>query len=122
MTKNVIAGDVVNVKIENGNPKKYSVVSNVNGEIKLEHVKDDGTKETITTNATKNNEIEISNVKITAVGKPINVTAETTDASGGIKAEAKNHNTLEKLHDDMKITFDADKHNNVVDGILDNAE
>ena len=122
---NVIAGDEVTVKIDNGTShelKKYSVVSNVNGEIKLEHVKDDGTKETITTNATKNNEIEISNVKITAVGKPINVTAETTDASGGIKAEAQNHNTLEKLHDDMKITFDADKHNNVVDGILDNAE
>ena len=122
---NVIAGDEVTVKIDNGTShelKKYSVVSNVNGEIKLEHVKDDGTKETITTNATKNNEIEISNVKITAVGKPINVTAETTDASGGIKAEAKNHNTLEKLHDDTKITFDADKHNNVVDGILDNAE
>ena len=119
---NVIAGDEVTVKIDNGTShelKKYSVVSNVNGEIKLEHVKDDGTKETITTNATKNNEIEISNVKITAVGKPINVTAETTDASGGKKAEATNHNTLEKLHDDMKITFDKDIDN---DGILGSTE
>ncbi|WP_103610673.1 retention module-containing protein [Campylobacter concisus] len=118
---NVIAGDIVTVKIDNDTShvlKKYSVVSNVNGEIKLEHVKDDGTKETITTNATKNNEIEISNVKITAAGKPINVTAETTDASGGKKAEAQNHNTLEKLHDDMKITFDKDDG----DGILGNAE
>ena len=121
---NVIAGDEVTVKIDNGTShelKKYSVVSNVKGEIKLEHVKDDGTKETITTNATKNNEIEISNVKITAAGEPINVTAETTDASGGKKAEATNKNTLEKLHDDMKITFDADKHHGV-DGILDNTE
>ena len=118
---NVIAGDIVTVKIDNDTShvlKKYSVVSNVNGEIKLEHVKDDGTKATITTNATKNNEIEISNVKITAAGKPINVTAETTDASGGKKAEAQNHNTLEKLHDDMKITFDKDDG----DGILGNAE
>ena len=121
---NVIAGDIVTVKIDNDTShvlKKYSVVSNVNGEIKLEHVKDDGTKETITTDATKNNEIEISNVKITAAGEPINVTAETTDASGGKKAEATNKNTLEKLHDDMKITFDADKHHGV-DGILDNTE
>ncbi|WP_141090821.1 hypothetical protein, partial [Campylobacter concisus] len=63
------------------------------------------------------NEIEIPNVKIIA-GEPINVSAETTDASGGKKAEAQNHNTLEKLHDDMKITFDADDG----DGILGNAE
>ena len=119
---NVIAGDEVTVKIDNGTShelKKYSVVSNVNGEIKLEHVKDDGTKETITTNATKNNEIEISNVKITAAGEPINVTAETTDASGGKKAEAKNNNTLEKLHDDMKITFGEDSNK---DGILSSTE
>ncbi|ERJ21930.1 hypothetical protein UNSW3_1420 [Campylobacter concisus UNSW3] len=119
---NVIAGDEVTVKIDNGTShelKKYSVVSNVNGEIKLEHVKDDGTKETITTDATKNNEIEISNVKITAAGEPINVTAETTDASGGKKAEATNKNTLEKLHDDMKITFDKDIDN---DGILGSTE
>ena len=119
---NVIAGDIVTVKIDNDTShvlKKYSVVSNVNGEIKLEHVKDDGTKETITTNATKNNEIEISNVKITAAGKPINVTAETTDASGGKKAEAQNHNTLEKLHDDMKITFGEDSNK---DGILSSTE
>ncbi len=119
---NVIAGDEVTVKIDNGTShelKKYSVVSNVNGEIKLEHVKDDGTKETITTDATKNNEIEISNVKITAAGEPINVTAETTDASGGKKAEAENNNTLEKLHDDMKITFGEDSNK---DGILSSTE
>ncbi len=39
---NVIAGDVVTVKIDNGTSpetKKYNVISNVNGEIKLEHVK-----------------------------------------------------------------------------------
>ena len=119
---NVIAGDIVTVKIDNDTShelKKYSVVSNVNGEIKLEHVKDDGTKETITTNATKNNEIEISNVKITAAGKTINVTAETTDASGGKKAEAQNHNTLEELHNDMKITFGEDSNK---DGILSSTE
>lgn len=122
---NVIAGDVVNVTINNGTStetKKYSVISNVNGEIKLglEHVKDDGTKETIdiTTNATKNNEIEIPGVKIIA-GKTINVTTETTDASGGKKAEAQNHNTLEKLHEDMEITFEKDTNN---DGILGSAE
>ena len=117
---NVIAGDIVTVKIDNDTShelKEYSVVSNVNGEIKLEHVKDDGTKETITTNAKKNNEIEISGVKIIA-GKTIDVTAETTDASGGKKAEATNKNTLEKLHDDMKITFDEDDG----DGILSNTE
>lgn len=115
---NVIAGDVVTVKIDNGTPKKYSVISNLNGEIKLEHVKGDGTKETITTNSTKNNEIEIPGVEIIA-GKTINVTTETTDASGGKKAEAQNHNTLETLNNDMKITFDEDSDN---DGILYNAE
>ncbi|WP_148799628.1 retention module-containing protein [Campylobacter concisus] len=115
---NVIAGDVVTIKIDNGTPKKYSVISNLNGEIKLEHVKGDGTKETITTNSTKNNEIEIPGVEIIA-GKTINVTTETTDASGGKKAEAQNHNTLETLNNDMKITFDEDSDN---DGILYNAE
>ena len=117
---NVIAGDVVNVTINNGTStetKTYKVTGrDTNGNILIE----DENHNPVSIN--NKNEIEISNVKITAVGKPINVTAETTDASGGIKAEAKNHNTLEKLHDDMKITFDADKHNNVVDGILDNAE
>ena len=119
---NVIAGDVVNVTINNGTStetKTYKVTGRDHGKITLE---DTSTRPHTSITASDKNEIEISNVKITAVGKPINVTAETTDASGGIKAEAKNHNTLEKLHDDMKITFDADKHNNVVDGILDNAE
>ncbi|WP_148821171.1 hypothetical protein [Campylobacter concisus] len=118
---NVIAGDVVTVKIDNGTSsetKKYNVISNVNGEIKLEHEKEDGTKETITTNATKNNEIEIPGVEIIA-GKTINVTTETTDASGGKKAEAENHNILETLNDDMRITFEKDTDN---DGILGSAE
>lgn len=118
---NVIAGDVVTVKIDNGTSpetKKYNVISNVNGEIKLEHVKEDGTKETITTNATKNNEIEIPGVNIIA-GDTIKVETKTTDANGNGKAEAENHNILETLNDDMKITFDEDSDN---DGILYNAE
>ena len=113
---NVIAGDVVNVTINNGSStetKNYKVTGRDNhGKITLE---DTSTHTSIT--ASDKNEIEIPNVKIIA-GEPINVTAETTDASGGKKAEAQNHNTLEKLHDDMKITFDADDG----DGILGNAE
>ena len=113
---NVIAGDVVNVTINNGSStetKNYKVTGRDNhGKITLE---DTSTHTSIT--ASDKNEIEIPNVK-TIAGEPINVTAETTDASGGKKAEAQNHNTLEKLHDDMKITFDADDG----DGILGNAE
>ena len=113
---NVIAGDVVNVTINNGSStetKNYKVTGRDNhGKITLE---DTSTHTSIT--ASDKNEIEIPNVKIIA-GEPINVSAETTDASGGKKAEAQNHNTLEKLHDDMKITFDADDG----DGILGNAE
>ena len=113
---NVIAGDVVNVTINNGSStetKNYKVTGRDNhGNITLE---DTSTHTSIT--ASDKNEIEIPNVKIIA-GEPINVSAETTDASGGKKAEAQNHNTLEKLHDDMKITFDADDG----DGILGNAE
>lgn len=113
---NVIAGDVVNVTINNGTStetKTYKVTGRDNhGKITLE---DTSTHTSIT--ASDKNEIEIPNVK-TIAGEPINVTAETTDASGGKKAEAQNHNTLEKLHDDMKITFDADDG----DGILGNAE
>ena len=113
---NVIAGDVVNVTINNGTStetKTYKVTGKDNqGKITLE---DTSTHTSIT--VSDKNEIEIPNVKIIA-GEPINVTAETTDASGGKKAEAQNHNTLEKLHDDMKITFDADDG----DGILGNAE
>lgn len=115
---NVMAGDVVTVKIDNGTSsetKKYNVISNVNGEIKLEHVK---TKETITTNATKNNEIEIPGVDIVA-GKTITVKTKTTDANGNGKAEAENHNILETLNDDMRITFEKDTDN---DGILGSAE
>ena len=118
---NVIAGDVVTVKIDNGTSpetKKYNVISNVNGEIKLEHVKEDDTKETITTNATKNNEIEIPGVDIVA-GKTITVKTKTTDANGNGKAEAENHNILETINDDMRITFKEDTDN---DGILYNAE
>lgn len=113
---NVIAGDVISVTIKNGTSietKTYNVTGrDTNGNILIE----DENHNPVSIN--NKNEIEISNVKITAAGKPINVTAETTDASGGKKAEAQNHNTLEKLHDDMKITFDADDG----DGILGNAE
>ena len=112
---NVIAGDVVNVTINNGTStetKTYKVTGrDTNGNILIE----DENHNPVSIN--NKNEIEISNVKIIA-GEPINVSAETTDASGGKKAEAQNHNTLEKLHDDMKITFDADDG----DGILGNAE
>ena len=119
---NVIAGDVVNVTINNGTStetKTYNVTGrDDHGKITLE---DTSTHTSIT--ASDKNEIEIPNVKIIA-GEPINVSAETTDASGGKKAEAQNHNTLEKLHDDMKITFDADEKDNGGnnDGILGNAE
>ena len=111
---NVIAGDIVTVKIDNSpSPKTYKVTGrDDHGKITLE---DTSTNTPITVN--DKNEFEIKGVHIEA-GKPINVSAETTDASGGKKAEAQNHNTLEKLHDDMKITFDADDG----DGILGNAE
>ncbi|WP_462190934.1 retention module-containing protein [Campylobacter concisus] len=113
---NVIAGDVVNVAINNGTStetKTYKVTGRDNhGKITLE---DTSNNTPITVN--DKNEFEIKGVHIEA-GEPINVSAETTDASGGKKAEAQNHNTLEKLHDDMKITFDTDDG----DGILGNAE
>ena len=110
---NVIAGDVVNVTIDGASPKTYKVTGrDDHGKITLE---DTSNNTLITVN--DKNEFEIEGVHIEA-GKPINVTAETTDASGGKKAEAQNHNTLEKLHNDMKITFDADDG----DGILGNAE
>ena len=112
---NVIADDVVTVKIDNGTPPKiYEVTGrDPSGKIIL---KDKSTNTSIT--ASDKNEIEIKDVQIEA-GKTINVSAETTDASGGKKAEAKNHNTLEKLHNDMKITFEEDADN---DGILYSAE
>ena len=110
---NVIKGDIVNVTIDGASPKVYKVTGrDDHGKITLE---DTSTNTPITVN--DKNEFKIEGVHIEA-GKPINVTAETTDASGGKKAEAQNHNTLEKLHDDMKITFDADDG----DGILGNAE
>ena len=112
---NVITGDVVTVKMDNGtSPKIYKVTGrDPSGKIMLE---DTSTHTSITTSDT--NEIEIKGVLIEA-GKTINVTTETTDASGGKKAEAQNHNILEKLHDDMKITFEEDADN---DGILYNSE
>ena len=112
---NVIAGDIVTVKIDNSaSPKIYEVTGrDPSGKIILE---DTSTHTSIT--ASDKNEIEIKDVQIEA-GKTINVTTETTDARGGKKAEAKNHNTLEKLHDDMKITFEEDADN---DGILYNSE
>ncbi|OUT10100.1 hypothetical protein B9N66_01625 [Campylobacter concisus] len=112
---NVIVGDMVTVKIDNGtSPKTYKVTGrDPSGKIMLE---DTSTHASIT--ASDKNEIEIPGVEIIA-GKTINVTAETTDASGGKKAEAQNHNTLEKLHEDMEITFEKDTDN---DGILGSAE
>ena len=112
---NVIAGDMVTVKIDNGtSPKTYKVTGrDPSGKIMLE---DTSTHTSIT--ASDKNEIEIPGVEIIA-GKTINVTTETTDASGGKKAEAQNHNTLEKLHEDMEITFEKDTDN---DGILGSAE
>ena len=116
---NVIKGDIVTVTIDGASPKTYKVTGrDDHGKITLE---DTSNNTPITVN--DKNEFEIKGVHIEA-GKPINVTAETTDASGGKKAEAQNHNTLEKLHDDMKITFDADEKDNGGnnDGILGNAE
>lgn len=112
---NVIAGDIVTVNIDNGtSPKTYEVKGrDQSGKIILE---DSSTHASIT--ASDKNEIEIKGVYIEA-GKPINVTAETTDASGGKKAEAQNHNILEKLHDDMKITFEEDANK---DGLLSSTE
>ena len=112
---NVIAGDIVTVNIDNGDsPKTYKVTGrDQSGKITLE---DTSTHASIT--ASDKNEIEIKGVHIEA-GKPINVTAETTDASGGKKAEAQNHNILEKLHDDMKITFEEDANK---DGLLSSTE
>lgn len=112
---NVIAGDIVTVNIDNGTlPKTYEVTGrDQSGKIILE---DSSTHASIT--ASDKNEIEIKGVHIEA-GKPINVTAETTDASGGKKAEAQNHNILEKLHDDMKITFEEDANK---DGLLSSIE
>ena len=112
---NVIAGDIVTVNIDNGtSPKTYEVKGrDQSGKIMLE---DSSTHASIT--ASDKNEIEIKGVHIEA-GKPINVTAETTDASGGKKAEAQNHNILEKLHDDMKITFEEDANK---DGLLSSTE
>ena len=112
---NVITGDVVTVKMDNGTStetKTYKVTGrDDHGKITLKN-----TSETLTVNDKNEFEIKVVNIK---AGEPINVSAETTDASGGKKAEAKNHNTLEKLHDDMKITFEEDADN---DGILYNSE
>ena len=112
---NVIAGDIVTINIDNGDsPKTYKVTGrDQSGKIILE---DSSTHASIT--ASDKNEIEIKGVHIEA-GKTINVTAETTDASGGKKAEAQNHNILEKLHDDMKITFEEDTNK---DGLLSSTE
>ena len=110
---NVIAGDMVNVTINGASPKTYEVKGrDEHGKIILKDTSDDTLK---TVNDKNEFEIKVVNIK---AGEPINVTAETTDASGGKKAEAKNNDTLEKLHDDMKITFDKDDG----DGILGNAE
>ncbi|OUT15680.1 hypothetical protein B9N64_02510 [Campylobacter concisus] len=109
---NVIAGDIVTVTIDGTSPKIYKVTGRDHGKITLE---DTSTHTSIT--ASDENEFEIKGVHIEA-GKTIKVTAVTTDANGNGKAEAQNYNTLEKLHDDMKITFDKDDG----DGILSNTE
>ncbi|MPB11624.1 hypothetical protein YP44_008955 [Campylobacter coli] len=100
MPNNVIAGDMVTVKIDNGtSPKTYKVTGrDPSGKIMLEDISTHTSK-----TASDKNEIEIPDVEIIA-SKTINVTAVTTDASGGKKAEAQNHNTLETINDDMRIT------------------
>ena len=120
---NVIAGDIVTVtattKTDNGlstETKTYKVTGRDQyGKITLE---DTSTSPHTSITVNDKNEIEIKGVHIEA-GKTINVTAVTTDANGNGKAEAKNQNTLEKLHDDMKITFEEDTSK---DGILNSAE
>ena len=113
---NVMAGDIVNVTVNNGNKIgdiTYKVVGrDPTGNIIL---KDANGNEVITNNS---NQIEIPGIDIVP-GKTITVTTKTTDANGNVKAEAENHNILETLNDDMKITFEEDTDN---DGILYNAE
>ena len=113
---NVIAGDIVNVTVNNGNKIgdiTYKVVGrDPTGNIIL---KDANGNEVIANNS---NQIEIPGIDIVP-GKTITVTTKTTDADGNGKAEAENHNILETLNDDMRITFEEDTDN---DGILYNAE
>ena len=113
---NVIAGDIVNVTVNNGNKIgdiTYKVVGrDPTGNIIL---KDTNGNEAITNNS---NQIEIPGIDIVP-GKTVTVTTKTTDADGNGKAEAENHNILETLNDDMRITFEEDTDN---DGILYNAE
>lgn len=81
---NVIKGDIVNVTIDGASPKTYKVTGrDDHGKITLE---DTSTHTSITVN--DKNEFKIEGVHIEA-GKPINVTAETTDASGGKKLKHK---------------------------------
>ena len=113
---NVIAGDIVNVTVNNGN-KIGDITYKVVGRDPTDNIilKDANGNEVVTNNS---NQIEIPGVDIVP-GKTITVTTKTTDAKGNGKAEAENHNILETLNDDMRITFEEDTDN---DGILYNAE
>ncbi|MGP1359698.1 retention module-containing protein [Campylobacter sp.] len=113
---NVMAGDIVNVTVNNGN-KQENIAYKVDGRDPTGNVilKDANGNEVITNNS---NQIEIPGIDIVP-GKTITVTTKTTDADGNGKAEAENHNILETLNDDMRITFEEDTDN---DGILYNAE
>ncbi|WP_149725176.1 retention module-containing protein [Campylobacter concisus] len=113
---NVMAGDIVNVTVNNGN-KQENIVYKVDGRDPTGNIilKDANGNEVITNNS---NQVEIPGIDIVP-GKTITVTTKTTDADGNGKAEAENHNILETLNDDMRITFEEDTDN---DGILYNAE
>ncbi|WP_107698183.1 retention module-containing protein [Campylobacter concisus] len=113
---NVMAGDIINVAVNNGN-KQENIVYKVDGRDPTGNIilKDANGNEVITNNS---NQVEIPGIDIVP-GKTITVTTKTTDAKGNGKAEAENHNILETLNDDMRITFEEDTDN---DGILYNAE
>lgn len=114
---NVIAGDIITVDIDTdgvAQPSRTFTVTgrDPSGKIMVE----DENHNPIEIN--NKNQIEIQGVTIKE-GATTTVKTKTTDADGNGKAEAKNHNTLEKLHNDMKITFEEDADN---DGILYSAE
>lgn len=113
---NVIAGDIVNVTVNNGN-KQENITYKVVGRDPTNNIilKDANGNEVIANNS---NQVEIPGIDIVP-GKTITVTTKTTDANGNGKAEAENHNILETLNDDMRITFEEDTDK---DGILYNAE
>ena len=114
---NVIAGDIITVDIDTdgvAQPSRTFTVTgrDPSGKIMVE----DENHNPIEIN--NKNQIEIQGVTIKE-GATTTVKTKTTDADGNGKAEAENHNTLESLHNDMKITFEEDADN---DGILYNSE